>query len=460
MISMSSEQIVAALQPKEAQHLEEFLELLELQSVSTDPTKVPVMAQTAEWVAARLTKAGMPEVQIVQSAGHPAVIGRWHVSDDQPTVLVYGHFDVQPAEPLELWDTPPFEPTLRDGRIYARGSADMKGNLLTSIHGLEAVAAASGQPPINVSFIFEGEEEIGSPNFRPIVAEYKDFLKADAVLSADGGQFGPDQPNLSVGLKGLGGCQISLTAANTDLHSGMYGAWVPNAVQSLVQLAATFHDANGRVLVEGFYDTVHDLTNDERQEIADVPFDGDAEKKSLGIDEFWGEAGWTPVEREWARPTIDFNGIWGGFQGDGSKTVTPREAHLKVTSRLVPNQLPDEIVTLIAAHAEKHKPVGTKVEVVPLKGSAKPFVVDRNNAVHITAGEVLTQIYGKAPFIVRSGGTIPATAIFQDELGIDTVLFAWSQPGSGAHAPNEWYRVEDYHRGAVAYATLYEHLKR
>jgi acetylornithine deacetylase/succinyl-diaminopimelate desuccinylase-like protein len=457
---MSHERITTALEPRQAGNLQELLDLLKLQSVSTDPAKVPVMAETAEWVAARLKQAGVPEVRIVTSEGHPAVIGRWHVADDQPTVLVYGHFDVQPAEPLELWETPPFEPTIRDGKLYARGSSDMKGNLLTAIHGLEAVTAGSGKPPINISFIFEGEEEIGSPNFRPIVAEHKEFLKADAVLSADGGQFGPDQPNLSVGLKGLGGCQINLTAANSDLHSGMYGAWVPNAVQAMVQLAATFHDASGRIQVEGFYDTVRDLTPGEREEIAAVPFDAGSEKASLGIDEFWGEAGWTPVEREWARPTIDFNGIWGGFQGDGSKTVTPREAHLKITSRLVPDQLPDEIVKLIAAHAEKHKPVGTRVEVVPLRGSAKPFVVDRSNPVHLAAGEVLTELFGKEPFIVRSGGTIPATAIFQDELGIDTVLFAWSQPGSGAHAPNEWYRVEDFHRGAVAYATLFEHLKR
>lgn len=457
---MSKSSIEAALRPREESNLQELIELLTMQSVSTDPSKVPVLRETAEWVSARLSAAGVPEVRVVESAGHPAVIGRWHVNDDQPTVLVYGHFDVQPAEPLELWETPPFEPEIRDGKLYARGSSDMKGNLLTAIHGLEAISAITGQPPINISFIFEGEEEIGSPNFRPIVTDHRDFLRADAVLSADGGQFGPDRPNLSVGLKGLGGCQINLTAANADLHSGMYGAWVPNAVQSMIQLASTFHDASGRIQVEGFYDAVHDLTEAERKEIADVPFDEDTEKAVLGIDAFWGEAGWTPVEREWARPTMDFNGIWGGFQGDGSKTVTPREAHLKITCRLVPNQLPDEIVQLIAAHVEKHKPVGTNVDVVPLKGSAKPFVVDRNNPIHIAAGEVLTEIFGSEPYIVRSGGTIPATAIFQDELGIDTVLFAWSQPGSGAHAPNEWYRIEDYHRGARAYAALFEHLKK
>lgn len=444
----------------EREHLEELLSFLRLESVSTDPEKAPALAETAAWVAERLRTAGVPEVKIVETAGHPAVIGRWHVADDQPTVLVYGHFDVQPAEPLELWITPPFEPTIRDGNIFARGAADMKGNLLTAIHGLEAAAHATGQPPINISFIFEGEEEIGSPNFRELVAANKEFLRADAVLSADGSQYGPDQPGLTVGFKGLGGCQVNLTTASSDLHSGMYGAFVPNAVQAMTQLAATFHDATGRVQIEGFYDAVIDLTPEERAEIAAVPFDAEAEMAALGITEFWGEPGWTPREREWARPTVDFNGIWGGFQGQGSKTVTPREAHLKVTCRLVPNQQPAEIIRLIAAHCEKHKPVGTAVEVVPLKGSATPFVIDRSNPVHVAAGEVLTSIFGKEPYIVRSGGTIPATAIFQDELGIDTVSFAWSQPGSGIHAPNEWYREEDFHRGAVAYATLFGFLKR
>jgi len=441
-------------------HLEELLEFLRLESVSTDPERAGVLVDTAAWVANRLRQAGVPDVRIVETPGHPAVLGRWQVDETLPTVLVYGHFDVQPAEPLELWDSPAFEPTLRDGRIYARGASDMKGNLLTSIHGLEAAARKTGKPPVNVSFIFEGEEEIGSPNFRELVRNNAEFLKADAVLSADGGQYGPDQPSISVGFKGLGGCQINLRTASADLHSGMYGAWVPNAVQAMTQLAATFHDADGRVLVEGFYDAVIDLTPAEREEIAAVPFDPERAKQELGIDAFWGEAGWTTVEREWARPTADFNGIWGGFQGEGSKTVTPCEAHLKVTCRLVLNQRPEEIVRLIAAHCEKHKPVGTHVEVVPLKGSANPFVIDRSNPVYQSAQQVLTTLFGKEPYIVRSGGTIPATGIFQDELGIDTVEFAWSQPGSGLHAPNEWYRVEDFHRGAVGYATLYAALKK
>ena len=438
----------------------ELIELLAMPSVSTDPERKGVIRRTAEWVANRMRQAGVPEVKILETPGHPAVLGRWRVSDDQPTVLIYGHYDVQPAEPLDLWDTPPFEPTVRDGKLYARGSADMKGNLLTSIHGVEALARANGQPPINVSFIYEGEEEIGSPNLPKLVEAERAFLAADAVLSADGGQHGPDQPSLSVGLKGLGGCQINLTTANSDLHSGMYGATVPNAVQAMVQLAATFHDTEGRVQVEGFYDKVHDLTDAERAEIAEVPFDEPAFTSDLGLDALWGEAGWTPVERQWARPTLDMNGIWGGFQGDGTKTVTPRKSHLKVTCRLVSDQTPVEIVNLIEQHVQKYCPPGAKVEVQRIPGSAKPFVLDRDNDVHRAAGNVLEELFGNPPFIVRSGGTIPATGIFQEILGADSVMFGWSMPGSGAHAPNEWYRLEDYERGRIAYAMLLDRLQR
>ncbi len=449
------------LRANEQAHLDELLTLLRMPSVSTDPAHSQDVRATAEWVADRLRRAGVPDVEIAASAGHPSVIGRWHIADDQPTVLIYGHYDVQPEEPVALWQTPPFEPTIRDGKIYARGSSDMKGNLLTAVQGVEALAKANGgQPPINVSFIFEGEEEIGSPHFRAIVEANKEKLRADAVLSADGGQEGPDTPSLSVGLKGLGGVQINLRTANSDLHSGMFGAGVPNAVQAMVQLAATFHDAEGRVLIEGFYDKVKDLTPEDKAEIASAPFDEAAFKQSLGLDELWGEAGYTTRERIWGRPTADFNGIWGGFQGEGIKTVTPNEAHLKVTCRLVPDQRPEEIVALIRRHVETHCPPGATVEVVPLPGSAYPFVADRANPVYQAAKQVLSDMYGKEPLTVRSGGTVPATGIFKQVLGIDTISYAWSLPGSGAHAPNEWYRIDDFNRGREGYAKLIEHLKR
>jgi acetylornithine deacetylase/succinyl-diaminopimelate desuccinylase-like protein len=424
------------LDARREQHLDELLALLRIPSVSTDPAHRDDVRATAGIVADRLAAAGVPVVDIVETPLHPVVIGEWLVGDEKPTVLIYGHYDVQPEAPVELWETPAFEPTIRDGKIYARGSSDMKGNLLTAIQGVEAVAEANGGlPPINVKFLFE-----------------------DAVSSADGGQFGPDTPSLTVALKGLGGCQVNLRTANTDLHSGMYGAKVPNAVQAMVQLAATFHDKDGRIAIDGFYDNIVDLTEAERAEIALVAEDEEALKAQLGIDSLWGEPGWTAREREWGRPTLDLNGIWGGFQGDGIKTVTPSEAHLKITCRLVPNQTPQSVVDLIRAHVEAHCPAGATVEVVRLPGSATPFAIDRDNAVHKAAEVVLTDLFGAAPVITRSGGTIPATGIFQDELGIDTVNYAWAMPGSGAHAPNEWYRIEDYDRGRAGYAALIEYL--
>ncbi len=442
-------------------HVQELLELVRIPSVSTDPERKDDVRATAEWVAKRMETAGVPEVKIVDSAGHPAVVGRWHAHDDQPTILIYGHYDVQPAEPLELWDTPPFEPSVDGDTVYGRGVSDMKGNLLTAVQGVEAAAKANGGvPPINVSFIFEGEEEIGSPNFRAILQKEKEFLHADAVISADGGQFGPDTPSLGVSLKGLAGVQINLTAANTDLHSGSYGAWVPNAVQSLVKLATTFHDENGRVLVEGFYDDVRELTEEERNEVAKLAMDEDEEKRKLGVDSLWGEAGYTARERQWARPTVDFNGIWGGFQGEGIKTVTPREAHLKVTCRLVADQDPAKIVELLKAHVEKHCPPGAKVEVVGLPGSARPYAADRSHPVFAAVTDVLKELYGTDPVITRNGGTVPATGIFQDELGVETVTMAWAAPDSKAHAPNEWYSLRDYLRGREGFAMLMNRLRR
>lgn len=450
-----------ALESGRDAHVQELLELVRMPSVSTDPERAGDVRATAEWVSRRLSAAGVPEVKIVESAGHPAVVGRWIAHEDQPTILIYGHYDVQPAEPLDLWETPPFEPSVNGDIVVGRGVSDMKGNLLTAIYGVEAAARANGGvPPINVSFIFEGEEEIGSPNFRAILRDQKTFLEADAVISVDGGQFGPDTPSLGVSLKGLAGVQVNLTTANSDLHSGGYGAWVPNAVQSLVKLATTFHDDRGRVLVEGFYDDVRELTPEEREEIALLEMDKAEEMRKLGIDALWGEEGYTPRERQWARPTVDFNGIWGGFQGEGVKTVTPREAHLKITCRLVADQDPAKIVELLQAHAEKHCPPGAKVEVVGLPGSARPYAVDRSDPVFTAVKDVLTELYSADPVVVRNGGTVPATGIFQDELGVETITMAWAAPDSKAHAPNEWYSLRDYLRGREAYAILLERLKR
>ncbi|MDQ3656624.1 MAG: dipeptidase [Chloroflexota bacterium] len=435
--------------------LAEFFELLRIPSVSTDPAHGDDVRRTAQWVAARLTTAGVPEVEIVDGGGHPAVIGRWPVAPNLPTVLIYGHYDVQPEDPVELWDSPAFEPEIRDGVVFGRGAADMKGNLLTAIHGVEASAQAhGGQPPVNVTFLFEGEEEIGSPSLTGIVRTHRDRLQADAVFSADGGQYRDDAPSQTVARKGLTGMQITVTGANSDLHSGRYGAFAPNAARSAAELAASFHDVDGRVVVNGFYDRVIELTPQEKAEATLTADDETVVAADLDVPELWGESGYTAQERAWARPTLDINGIWGGFQGAGSKTVTPSKAHIKITCRLVPNQDPDEIATLIQAHLEKHRPKGTTVEVSGIKGGAKPYLLDRHNPVYRAADTALTRLFGVAPVVQRAGGTIPATAIFLDELEIHTIGYAWSGPDSKSHAPNERYPVANFLRGRRGYAML------
>ena len=433
-------------------HFEEFLELLRIPSVSTTPELNGETRRCADWVANRLRRAGVPEVELIETAKHPVVYGKWHTAEGKPTILVYGHYDVQPADPLGLWETPPFEPTIRDGLLYARGAADMKANLVTLIQAVEALGSVKGAPPVNLTFFFEGEEEIGSPNAEPAIVANRDRLAADGVLSCDGGMEGPDMAGLLVALKGITGMQMDLRTSSTDLHSGMYGATVPNALQAMATLAATFHTADGRVAVEGFYDDVVELTADEREELHRHPQSEEELMAEAGISALWGEPGFSALERQGARPTIDFNGLWGGFQGAGSKTVTPCIAHLKVTARLVPNQDPGKIGELIRQHAVKHAPAGSEVTFVDNEHGARAYAIPRDNPLLVAAKRVLTEQYGKPPIAVRSGGSVPITSTFKEQLGLETVTIGFGLPGSKVHAPNEWFRVEDFDRARTVYA--------
>lgn len=444
------------LSARQDEHLQELMDFLRIPSVSALPRHRSDMTRAAEWLKARLQRAGVPEVEIWETGGQPLVWGRWLVSPDLPTALIYAHYDVQPADPLDLWTSPPFEPVVRDDRIYARGAADDKGGLVSTILAVEALARTTptGMPPINLVFFYEGEEEIGSPSVAPLIARERDRLRCDVVLSADGVMYGQDAPALTVATKGLAACQINVRTARGDLHSGLYGASVPNAAQVLARLVATLHADDGRVAVAGFYDRVRDLTLEERAEIAAVPFDEAAFKEEAGVTALWGEPGYSPLERNWARPTIDVNGIWGGFQGEGSKTVTPAEAHAKLTCRLVPDQEPDEIIALIEQHLREHCPPGATVEIEPTAGNAHPFAISRDNPFLHAAARVLREIYGKEPLWIRLGGTLPIAADFQRELGADMVFLAWCMPDGNAHAPNEWYSIEDFRRSAIAYCKL------
>ena len=430
---------------------DELLELLRIPSISTDPAHLADVAAAGDWVANRLRRAGVPDVEIVQTPKHPVVIGRWHAAPGKQTVLVYGHYDVQPVDPLDLWTTTPFEPTERDGLLLARGAADMKANLVTLVQAIEALAQETGAPPVNLTFLFEGEEEIGSPNLPSIVAQYKEKLAADVALSADGGMGGENTPTMTVSTKGLAGIQVDVQTSTTDLHSGSYGAAVPNAVQALVQLAATFHTPDGKVAVDGFYDDVRELSAEERATIAEFHETDSELIAEAGVQGLWGEPGYTSLERRWIRPTVDFNGIWGGFQGEGTKTVTPAQAHLKITSRLVANQDPDKIQDLLVRHVEKRTPPHVTANVQRFASKAFPYEVSAGHPAMQVLSKVLRDIYGVEPAVARTGGTVPVNEIFQRELGVDVVTIGFGLPGSKIHAPNEQYVLSQFARGQRVY---------
>jgi len=439
-----------------AQFDNELFDFLRMPSVSTDPALAAETRKTAEWVADRARKAGFPDVRLIETPLHPVVYGRWITSPDKPKLLVYGHYDVQPVDPVELWASDPFEPTERDGKIYARGSSDMKMNLLGILQGIEAVARTRGELPIDIILLLEGEEEIGSPHLPQVVRDFAAELNPDVILSGDGSMQGIGQPGLAIGLKGLAGCQIDLTTSSTDLHSGGYGAAVPNAVRAIAHLAASFHNDDGSVAVDGFYDDVRPLTDEEKADIAAAPGKSDQEfMTEAGVTAIVGEAGYTVRELRWTRPTIDFNGIWGGFTGEGSKTVTPAQAHLKITSRLVPDQRPAKILDLIEAHVQKHLPSGASVEIQRKTGQANPFLLPKDAPGMAEAVDVLGRIFGTPPAFVRSGGTVPITDVFTEILGIGPVTIGFGLPGSRAHAPNEWIRPEEVAISRRAYAEYF-----
>jgi acetylornithine deacetylase/succinyl-diaminopimelate desuccinylase-like protein len=445
----------SSLSARTPEYLDELLDFLRIPSVSTDPAHTADVASAAQWVVQRLQRAGATDAGYLPSAGHPVVHGVWQAGDDRPTVLIYGHYDVQPPEPLDLWQTAPFEPTIRGEKLYARGASDMKGNLLATIQAAETLAANGGLP-VNLIFLFEGEEEVGSPHLPAVVAAHRDQLAADVVVSADGGMKGQQTPSLTVALKGVAACQVDIRTGSTDLHSGGFGAFSPNAVQAMAQLAATFHTPDGRVAVEGFYDRVRELTDEDRQEFLRAGITDDDLRSLADVDALWGEPSFSAAERQGARPTLDLNGIWGGFQGEGVKTVTPCESHLKITCRLVADQDPAEIIQLIERHVARHAPVGATATVTRHSASAKPFLLSRDNPALQAAKRVLRDLYGKDPIIVRSGGSVPITEVFQRELGRDTVSLGWGMPDSRAHAPNEWYGVEDFAIARRAYCAFLE----
>jgi acetylornithine deacetylase/succinyl-diaminopimelate desuccinylase-like protein len=436
----------------EERHRAELLDFLSISSISALPEHRSDMERAAEWVAARLRTAGVPEVELLANpvGGPPVVFARWPAGEDKPTALIYAHYDVQPVDPLDLWESPPFAPAIRDGAIYARGASDDKGMLFATIAAVEALAATGSLPDLNLAFCFEGAEESFSVGLPELIRAERERFRCDVVVSADGTMYARDRLSLTVSTKGGCGLGLDLRTAGGDLHSGLYGATVPNAAQAIARLLATFHDTGGRVAVEGFYDDVRELTTEERAELAAAPFAPDAYLSDLGASAFWGEPGYTPLERAGARPTVDVVGIGSGFTGEGLKTVTPCRATAKITCRLVADQEPETILDLLERHVERHRPPGATLAIERFPG-AYPFEIRRDHPGLQAAREVLREMGGQEPLVQRIGGTLPIAAIFQRELGADMVFFAWEMPDARFHAPNEFLRLDDFRAACRGY---------
>jgi acetylornithine deacetylase/succinyl-diaminopimelate desuccinylase-like protein len=448
------------LDESESRYIDELLDFLRIPSISALPERADDVRRAAQWVAERLTTAGLDNIQILPTGGHPVVYADWLHAPGRPVVMIYGHFDVQPADPLALWTSPPFEPVVRDDRVYARGASDDKGNMLIPVLAVEALLQTEGALPVNVKFFLEGQEEIGSPQLPPFIAERRDLLACDLVVSADGGQFDETHPALLVSSKGLGGVQIDVHGARTDLHSGVYGGAVANPIHALMHIIDSMRSPEGKILVEGFYDKVAPLSAEDRAAIAAVPFDEAALRGQVGVDALVAEPGYTPQEHMAARPTLEVNGIWGGFEGEGTKTVLPAEAHAKVTCRLVPDQDPATIRDLLAAHVARHAPAGVTVAVQPLPGAARPYYIPTDHWGSRAAAAVLTEVYGVEPYQSRTGGSIPVCELFLDTLGVYTVGFAFGLRDEQIHAPDEFFRLGSFRRGQRAYARLLHELVR
>ena len=447
------------LDQNQARFLEDLQDFLRIPSVSALPDHAPDVQRAGEWVAERLRTIGIEEVAVMPTGGHPVVYGQWLHAPGQPTILIYGHFDTQPADPIELWHTPPFEPLVKDGRIYARGATDDKGNLLAALLGIEALLKTEGKLPVNMKFCLEGQEEIGSPQLPQFIAAHKELFACDLVLSADGLQWSHDEPCIWLGLRGNCSLQIDLTGAKTDLHSGSYGGTIQNPIHTLTHILATMHSPDGTITVDGFLADVVSLSAEERAEIARVPYDETAYLTNLGLSETFGEPGYTTYERNWIRPTLEINGIWGGFQGEGIKTVLPNQAHAKITCRLVPNQDPDRIVAAIEAHVKKHAPPGVTVSF-KRGGSGKPYLIPADHPGNEAARRVHQALYGVQPYDIRSGGSIPICGLFLDHLGAYTVNFAFGLPDEPMHAPNEFYYLSSFARAQTAYCMLLHELAK
>ncbi len=427
--------------------LAELREFLSIASVSTQPEHKPDINYAAAWLRDKLLIAGFPRADVVSTPGHPVVYAEWlEAGPEAPTILVYGHYDVQPPEPLELWNTPPFEPTIVGDDIFARGAADDKGQMYVYVKAAEAFKETAGAPPVNLKCIFEGEEESGSPSLEPFVREHADMLGADVAVISDTHILSRDLPCIVYALRGIAYVEVKVTGPDHDLHSGTCGGAVQNPINVLCQMIGKLLDENGRITVPGFYDRVQDLTPDERAELARIPFDREEWLREAGVKTEWGEEGYTVIERTSARPTLDVNGIWGGYIQPGAKTVLPSHASAKISMRLVPNQEPDEIARLIKDYLIEIAPPTVTVEVRALHGG-DGAIIDRDGPAVKAAFRAYAEVFGKEPIFIREGGSIPVVATFKKVLGLETVLMGFGLPDDRLHSPNEKFHLPNFYRG-------------
>ncbi|NLS93874.1 MAG: dipeptidase [Planctomycetaceae bacterium] len=436
--------------------LKELFELLRIPSISADPDCANDMATAARWVADKLAAIGMKS-EVIPTKGHPIVYGESPKVDGAPTVLVYGHYDVQPVDPLDQWVSPPFDPEVRQGRIYARGATDDKGQMLTHLLSAQAWLQTEGRLPVNLKYLIEGEEEVGSEALSAYVAENTEKLACDCIVVSDSGQFGPGQPAITYGLRGITCCEIVVQGPNRDLHSGSFGGSITNPALALARILSGLIGDDGKVQVPGFYDDVVPLTDLERKQMAELPFDETQYMGQVGVPDTWGEAGFTALERRWARPTFEINGLTSGYQGTGGKTIIPARASAKISFRLVPNQSPETINEGIRAMVEKLALPGVKVEVRGMHG-APGLLVPLDSPYVAAASKALEHAFGRAPVMTREGGSIPVVATLHKQLAADTLLLGWGQDDDNAHSPNERFLVEDFYRGIRASARLWEEI--
>ncbi|WP_436514364.1 dipeptidase [Ekhidna sp. To15] len=444
---------ISYIEEHKEQFLNELLDLLRIPSVSADSKFAGDVRQAAEFLKDRFTELGT-HVEICETAGYPIVYAE-HIKDPSlPTVLVYGHYDVQPADPYELWDSPPFEPVVKNEKIYARGSADDKGQVYMHVKAYEALIKTDSLP-CNVKFMIEGEEEVGSENLEIFVRGNKEKLAADVILISDTAILSNDTPSITVGLRGLSYLEIEVTGPNRDLHSGSYGGAIGNPINTLCQMIASLQNEKGEITIPGFYDKVETLSDEYREKMNQAPFDLDGYKKHLDIDAVKGEDGYTTIERTGIRPTLDVNGIWGGYIGEGAKTVLPSKAYAKISMRLVPNQVSQEITDLFTKHFESIAPDHVKVKVTPHHGG-EPSVIPTDSIGYKAASKAMEKTWGKEPIPTREGGSIPIVALFQDVLELDSILMGFGLNEDAIHSPNESYGLFNYYRGIETISHFYQ----